>query len=845
MNEASVYDDGYNRKKGKKRKKKLISDREKPKTRKPSLKFRDNSECSTTTADSEIGLLVKKELPIASAYDFEDSEVSNKEIKVKIKPEKGKPGRKKKKHLKDKEKHAAKGAKNIEAKKNKKQKQNNKSKRKFLNNEIFNPNEPLDVSDADVQRKLMAMPSLTVFKPTFSTKELSNTQINCNTSPENNIENEPEMVSVKDLNDPPSIISTVEDYTENDIEKIEETSDEQYATIVQIHDEIKSDMEIKRCKLKIIKQPNVLIQRKRIKNLQNANQSTNINLDDSKQLSYSALKSVNTTLTTKQSTSYNKTTILKAPKLNLPSPKQDNQQMPKLESEESIQGKNLNRLIDTAYILPPKVWNPTQSLHLIASSSVTYLPSSTTITKCGRPIQSSTSNQTTPVNHIQSQQSVQRAEMHKQSVLLQRNVPLSQQNRSFHTDKMLAAEPVPINYSKSAGADPSNIIRKFVQLPDPEKFFASALNPENKFEHSIPLLSNNKDKVVSSSADLTPPIKIPKPLMTVATITPTNVPKYPLGNDYLKSKKISSTGNYMFAQKKPRPSLLRISAKPIQKNLNKTMLPARQFMPTQNFIRNANNSLEEEDDDVIIEEVAPKLTPPDKCSLLVSKKCSIATQVNNLPGSENGIYRFNTTNNNNLIKQPIVNLVDVSTRPLSLGTQNNEQNCTPRSAEVALNDLPETEKIFMESLPQSMQNKIQNKAPSILNSMESKSRRKSKEKPKKIVVNRVSDATVESPSSMFQSCLLSPHSKSALPINNSTIPGHISEMLYPNVPDSTCLQAFNDYWSAQISHCAICAPFALAKNSSNRQMSPDWKYSKPTVLPESSPIWVRIIFSNK
>ncbi|KAK0167640.1 hypothetical protein PV327_005011 [Microctonus hyperodae] len=70
------------------------------------------------------------------------------------------------------------------------------------------------------------------------------------------------------------------------------------------------------------------------------------------------------------------------------------------------------------------------------------------------------------------------------------------------------------------------------------------------------------------------------------------------------------------------------------------------------------------------------------------------------------------------------------------------------------------------------------------------------------------------------------------------IPGHISEMLHPHYPDLEKLMSFNDYWSAQTSHCAICAAFATSKNIGNRQMSPDWKYCKPTVFPESSPIWV-------
>lgn len=77
------------------------------------------------------------------------------------------------------------------------------------------------------------------------------------------------------------------------------------------------------------------------------------------------------------------------------------------------------------------------------------------------------------------------------------------------------------------------------------------------------------------------------------------------------------------------------------------------------------------------------------------------------------------------------------------------------------------------------------------------------------------------------------------------IPGHISEMIYPNIPNSELLKAFNNYWSAQVSHCAICATFASCTSGSSRMMPPDWKYCESTTLPESTPIWVRkIVLSN-
>ncbi|XP_024879390.1 lysine-specific demethylase 4A-like isoform X2 [Temnothorax curvispinosus] len=78
------------------------------------------------------------------------------------------------------------------------------------------------------------------------------------------------------------------------------------------------------------------------------------------------------------------------------------------------------------------------------------------------------------------------------------------------------------------------------------------------------------------------------------------------------------------------------------------------------------------------------------------------------------------------------------------------------------------------------------------------------------------------------------------PCNQPTavIPGHISEMIHPNIPNSELLKAFNNYWSAQVSHCAICATFASCTSGNSRMMPPDWKYCESTTLPESTPIWV-------
>ncbi|XP_058805432.1 lysine-specific demethylase 4A-like [Phymastichus coffea] len=71
-----------------------------------------------------------------------------------------------------------------------------------------------------------------------------------------------------------------------------------------------------------------------------------------------------------------------------------------------------------------------------------------------------------------------------------------------------------------------------------------------------------------------------------------------------------------------------------------------------------------------------------------------------------------------------------------------------------------------------------------------------------------------------------------------SIPEHIKPMLFPSIPDLSVLQGFNHYWSAHVPHCSICAALSLRNHKGSKPMPFNWKDSKPTVLPETSPIWV-------
>ncbi|XP_012227942.1 lysine-specific demethylase 4C-like isoform X2 [Linepithema humile] len=123
-------------------------------------------------------------------------------------------------------------------------------------------------------------------------------------------------------------------------------------------------------------------------------------------------------------------------------------------------------------------------------------------------------------------------------------------------------------------------------------------------------------------------------------------------------------------------------------------------------------------------------------------------------------------------------------------------------------------------------------------------KRKSKEKSKKATTRRKEPATVILAAGIAQDQSSSTETNSTMDVqpnssqSTSVIPGHISDMIHPNVPNSDLLKAFNNYWSAQISHCAVCATFALCSSGSSKMMPPDWKYCESTDLPENSPIWV-------
>ncbi|EFN72390.1 Probable JmjC domain-containing histone demethylation protein 3B [Camponotus floridanus] len=220
---------------------------------------------------------------------------------------------------------------------------------------------------------------------------------------------------------------------------------------------------------------------------------------------------------------------------------------------------------------------------------------------------------------------------------------------------------------------------------------------------------------------------------------------------------------------------------------------------------------------------------------------SIGTQVNN--PIDVSALNYNLSNEDNVSSQ-ITNTQD---------TIWNRYSLIERNSAVGDVQLNESENISSSNISDNTEDSIKisiNTHPHLSSSKEKQIsilRKKPKEKLKKSTTRKKQiTATIASAleitrdqndAKSMQSIDVSQFSCSSQPIT-SMIPGHISEMIYPNIPNNDLLRAFNNYWSAQVSHCAICATFASCTSGNSRVMPPDWRYCQSTTLPENTPIWV-------
>lgn len=223
---------------------------------------------------------------------------------------------------------------------------------------------------------------------------------------------------------------------------------------------------------------------------------------------------------------------------------------------------------------------------------------------------------------------------------------------------------------------------------------------------------------------------------------------------------------------------------------------------------------------------------------------SIGTQVNN--PIDVSALNYNLSNEDNIPSQ-ITNTQD---------TIWNRYSSIERNSAVGDVQLNESENISSSNISDNTEDSIKmpiNTHPHLSSSKEKQIsilRKKPKEKLKKSTTRKKQMTATIAPAleitrdqndaKSSQSIDASQFSCSSQPIT-SMIPGHISEMIYPNIPNNDLLRAFNNYWSAQVSHCAICATFASCTSGNSRVMPPDWRYCQSTTLPENTPIWVRKI----
>ncbi|KZC04861.1 putative lysine-specific demethylase 4B [Dufourea novaeangliae] len=757
VNEATVYDDGYNRKKSRKRKKKN-PDKEK-KTKKDSNK----SIVGNVTIKTEI-----KEEPddslnfLSPSFPEQNSRLdeqgcSNAILPVNniiesIKLEEGsdfsettdKPVKKKKKHSKSGEPKRGKS------------KNSGRKKNKHINLSIFDTNEPLDVSDANVQRQLMAMPSLNQPK-SLLIKDVSNNQGMASQLPGSIIfsGNEP---TVNVMNK--SIANSV--YNDPSVsEKLAETiADERMSLYMR---------NTRKVNLALMNQT---LSKSLMKNISTADQMKPFKIDKAVEseyigdgaitiqevkplLSQTSCKSVGTMLTERSIPNYTKKDIIKAPRLCVLKSAYNitaTEVSTKVDSDKQTGDEKDTRTPSNSIVVVPKSW-PIASLEepKLPNPGIMFLNSSFSsppILQKEIPVQEAAIDSRSlevskPISHTATQIPRLEGFFTKSGIL---DVKTLGKRSTTDTSKMLATKfwQLPSGsgsffFPKEATTDDQQTQSSVVNLDSPQMSATSA-----------PSLPNNTFFLTSATKCTKVPMGPQSSMMT----------------DFASGEAASS-------------SLLKILTKP-----KESLLPKRTLSQKDTFGRK----------------------PFKNTSTVVGNVKTVSTQVDNplevnQSGKNLNIMTINDgaqyrVSNSSSDLQASHNIITI-TRTDPVQPQNDYETDTPRKSKEKLKKATTRKKDIPEMVA--------------------------------TLMNQENSSIVT----------ISPVDKSSCITHRvSLIPGHISDMLYPSVPNNELLKAFNDYWSAQISHCAICAPFTSSCNGHGRLMPPDWKYCKPTVLPESSPIWV-------
>ncbi|XP_035724540.1 lysine-specific demethylase 4A-like isoform X3 [Vespa mandarinia] len=756
VNEATVYDDGYNRKKGRKRKKKQSgNEKEKkdqktkknsgklisPKSTDDMLLIRSESELISAGSNQESidqqnllnqDNLLQTNINVASESNSNTliSQLSSDGSNLLETTNKSSP-KKRKKHSKTPE-HKI------------KQKNTSKSKRKHTNIPLFVPNEPLDVSDADVQRKLIAMPSLSPHKAS-TMKDISNNQRKINLLPGNiiSVGNEFSMTTMKD--------KTVVNITNSG--QIIHSS---YEDEKQIDSPINIDMQEKQCSLikntkkantKLIYKstfPNInILKNIAVQNKQNdesagiklLNEDSKLYTQDTKMISGTSYKSVGMVQTERCITNYTRKDIIKAPRL-MHLDLSNTKVISKVEIDDTVKvEKGLHVAPNLVMLSKDDVQDTKQD-----TKRIMFLP-----------------------------------------------------NTSFNTDPPILQ---------------SEVIDKETVIQNPSSTFTIQTQGNTANTKGGGGILNTCTNIQIGPA-------------TTATFT-------------TKLKKLSDSNTVLLAAPPPNPLTSQCSkitlSSPIQLS---TMEPSKSTLHS-----NDNSSTN----------FAPLTRILPSSEQIVSKNSLIIRKIDkDQETCRKSIKRTSAKSLLNCTAKKIDVSPDLDTKQASTSVlvEKVEGN-TPYSLNYHFNNLQNQQRAIMTPLIK-QEDKYFNVSKSQRQSIETNSnnkylkmpelkpikspvaRRKSKEKLKKATTRK---------KQLLQSTIISEEKSSSSSHPALTIPGHISDMLNPNIPSNDLMKAFNDYWSAQISHCAICATFASTRCGNSQLMPPDWKYCKPTILPESSPIWV-------
>ncbi|XP_012165307.3 lysine-specific demethylase 4C [Bombus terrestris] len=795
VDEASVYDDGYNRKKSRKRKKKN-ADKNKSKSKKDYNK----SITDEVTVKTEIKEEVDESynfLPSAEQSAQLESDVvpgsSNVIItsdnivgSIKIEEESDfseveKPVKKKRKHSKYGEPKKIK-SKNI-----------NKTKRKSLNVSIFDTNEPLDVSDADVQRKLMAMPSLNLHKSSTVNKETSN-HISGTTTFANNDTNMSPIKEKNVINITNSGQVAIPAYRDTKETEILENNMEQQVNLYAKSTKKDSIVTIKPSFSKQIPLKNIsLDQVKAANKIDKAVESefisgdTQITIQETKPGIYTSCKSVGTIISERSILNYPKKDIIKAPRLsvlksayNIPA----TEVSPKVSSEKSIRAESDTHVPPKSIVISPKSW-PIAKLQepKLSGPSIMFLN-----TNFSKP----------PILQRETSQEVgngtKRVQVSKSVTPCAIQIPRLE---GIFTKNTILAQPL----GKRSSTDTSKMIAT--------KFWQPSTSNNSVFF----LKDIRDDKQVHST-------------VTNAEIPEVSVSSSPLNLSGNNTFFLTTTSKCTNIALNSQPSMMIDFNKKYLQTSTSVPNTASSFVKIipksqdQLFIKKPINQKEEicnkifKSAGTIVSNVKTVSTQVDSSLEVISKNINITTL-------DTGTQY--TTNHSSTDLQDSQKSITVSP------SQQEEQFSNVKVADDQLQ-------------PQNIEKSLESSNALPLKQLTS-SRRKLKEKLKKATTRKKESTEmkmVAATSNLEESNIVtcSVDQSSLVSHRVSMVPGHISDMLYPTVPNNDLLKAFNDYWSAQISHCAICAPFTSSCNGHGRLMPPDWKYCKPTVLPESSPIWV-------